>query len=859
MKKEFTYVCSGELHVPIRLQVLSLSGYGRTAGSSGEMLLKVAVYCNRRKVGPDVCTRHTPARAVGGARRELQTWGEWLQLPLAYSEATADTLLHFTLWDVRVERCFAPALVAQCSRRLFSKHGILRAGRHDLRLQRGEPDSPDQPPAPQFGEAGGRSRVPAAPDIAVFLKKEKLYKEQYIDPVEWLDGVTFSKLEELKLESRTEDRCLYLHVKMPTVTGGALDPAAYEVLFYVADLRDAVGRPADDPEAGLENLCETKHHMLTRNTRAGDIDRRLQPNSLYRDMLEQIIRMPTLQPMSMEERDVIWKFRFWLRSNPNALTKFVRSVNWDEKLEVKQAIQVLREWEPIDACDALELLGPTFAHPFVRRYAVGRLQTTPHATLLLYLPQLVQSLRYESALKEEEEDNEETGENAPLLLDAPTAAPSCSRASAEPDVRALIAEVFGADLDMASFLIETAGRNSTIANFLYWYLKVEVEANAASDPRMSAVYAQLLERLKRALAAGTNVARKTLSTLHAQLKFVETLGRISGQVAARGGGRARKLEHLKELLAASPELTDLKGLALPLDPAVQVKQVLPESSVLFSSKLMPMRLTFSTVRGFAAPFEYGEAYTTIFKRGDDLRQDQLVLQMIRLMDGLLKEDKLDLCLTPYAVLATSLSDGFVQFVKATPIADLKSILDTLRTYRPSATGPFGIEADVVENYVRSCAGYSMICYVLGIGDRHMHNLLLCENGRMFHVDFGYILGRDPKPMPPPMKLTAEMINAMGGQNSEHFAKFIDYCTTGFLIVRRHANLIINLFSLMLDASIPDIMIEKDKAVHTILERFHLQLSDEDACKELNRVIQSSISAKMPILSDFVHDVRQLIS
>lgn len=34
---------------------------------------------------------------------------------------------------------------------------------------------------------------------------------------------------------------------------------------------------------------------------------------------------------------------------------------------------------------------------------------------------------------------------------------------------------------------------------------------------------------------------------------------------------------------------------------------------------------------------------------------------------------------------------------------------------------------------------------------------------MFHVDFGYILGRDPKPFaPPPMKLTSEMINGMGG-------------------------------------------------------------------------------------------------
>ena len=31
-------------------------------------------------------------------------------------------------------------------------------------------------------------------------------------------------------------------------------------------------------------------------------------------------------------------------------------------------------------------------------------------------------------------------------------------------------------------------------------------------------------------------------------------------------------------------------------------------------------------------------------------------------------------------------------------------------------------------------------------------------GNLFHVDFGYILGRDPKPLPPPMKLSKEMVN-----------------------------------------------------------------------------------------------------
>lgn len=84
------------------------------------------------------------------------------------------------------------------------------------------------------------------------------------------------------------------------------------------------------------------------------------------------------------------------------------------------------------------------------------------------------------------------------------------------------------------------------------------------------------------------------------------------------------------------------------------------------------------------------------------------------------------------------------------------------------------------------AGYCVITYLLGVGDRHLDNLLLTTSGKLFHIDFGYILGRDPKPLPPPMKLSKEMVEAMGGINSEHYQEFRKQCYTAFLHLRRLA-------------------------------------------------------------------------
>lgn len=277
-----------------------------------------------------------------------------------------------------------------------------------------------------------------------------------------------------------------------------------------------------------------------------------------------------------------------------------------------------------------------------------------------------------------------------------------------------------------------------------------------------------------------------------------------------------------------------------------------EASNVFKSSLFPLLINLKT--------DSGASYPIIFKTGDDLRQDQLVIQILTLMDKLLRKENLDLKLTPYRILATSAYTGVVQFVDSLSLASIEEgkhapaagVLPYLKNNHPDETTETGVKAEVMDTYVKSCAGYCVITYLLGVGDRHLDNLLLTPDGHFFHVDFGFILGRDPKPFAPLMKLCKEMVDGMGGANSVNYANFKSYCYTAYTTLRKSANLILNLFALMVDANIPDIRLEPDKAVLKVKERFNLEMSEEEAIKHFRNLIDESVSSVFPVLMDRMH-------
>ena len=111
---------------------------------------------------------------------------------------------------------------------------------------------------------------------------------------------------------------------------------------------------------------------------------------------------------------------------------------------------------------------------------------------------------------------------------------------------------------------------------------------------------------------------------------------------------------------------------------------------------------------------------------------------------------------------------------------------------------------VLQNWIDSCAGYAVATYVISVGDRHLENLMITKEGKMFHIDFGFIFGDEPKgkkALTTPIRLNRCMIDAMGGLESENYRQMKEKCINAFIQLRKHRNLIVNTVLLMANSGV----------------------------------------------------------
>ena len=555
-----------------------------------------------------------------------------------------------------------------------------------------------------------------------------------------------------------------------------------------------------------------------------------------------------LQDLTRQEKHMIWENRHRLIKEPKNLSLLALSVNWGDREDVLEMYRLIQNCPKMDPYSALYLLDNRFPDPKLRAYAVRCLGGLGDLTMSQLMLQLVQVLKFEPSH----------------------------------------------DSSLCRFLLRRSILNPQIVGHsLYWMLYTEKNIN--DEHHHCRVLLELF----------LNGCEEYRTEIGHQQFILKKLAQVCELVISVNNGEQRD-ELLKEELKKMVLPTKFQ---LPLSSQMYCSGINVSKCRVMNSKKRPLWLNFIN----ADP--QGKPHVVLYKSGDDLRQDLLTLQVLRIMDGLWLQAGIDLNMSAYGCVATAPEEGMLQVVPGSNTmagivkeftgkkkglsGKLKSareaywgnqaILDWLKAHAAerkkstkadkstrraslqqeydlrttlaqqafnfgknspqkstgkggnslrkttvsvaqdrsgSSLGSQSVEmqnpllegaelTEALDHFRDSCAGCCVATFVLGIGDRHNDNIMLTEDGRLFHIDFGHFLGNFKskfgiKREAAPFIFTKHFETVLGGAASgRRYREFQELCIRSFLILRRHTNLLLALFSLMVDCGIPELQDTSD--------------------------------------------------
>ncbi|XP_069370934.1 phosphatidylinositol 4-phosphate 3-kinase C2 domain-containing subunit beta isoform X1 [Paralichthys olivaceus] len=523
--------------------------------------------------------------------------------------------------------------------------------------------------------------------------------------------------------------------------------------------------------------------------------------------LQDVLHKKAVFWLTAEDKRLLWEKKAFCQSESAALPLVLASAPCWEWACLPDIYALLRQWACLGHLDALGLLHASFSDQELRRTAVQWMDSISDPELLDFLPQLVQALKYECYL----------------------------------------------DSSLVRFLLRRAIGDIRIAHYLFWLLKDNLQ-----DSQFSARYQHLLAALLCCVGRGLR------DEFDRQCWLVTIFTKVAHKV--RDAAPSSRQSVLRDALDEMKQFFSINSSCrLPLNPALLVTGINIQSCSFFNSNAVPLKLSFHNLDPL------GDNINVIFKSGDDLRQDMLTLQMIRIMNKIWIQEGLDMRMVIFKCFSTGRGRGMVEMI---PHADTlrkiqvehgvtgsfkdRPLADWLLKHNPTDE-----QYDkAVENFIYSCAGCCVATYILGICDRHNDNIMLKTSGHMFHIDFGKFLGHaqmfgNIKRDRAPFVFTSDMAYVINGGDkpSSRFHDFVDLCCEAYNVIRKHTHLFLNLLGLMLSCGIPELSDLED--LKYVFDALRPHESEADATMYFTRLIESSLGSVATKLNFFIHNLAQM--
>lgn len=386
-------------------------------------------------------------------------------------------------------------------------------------------------------------------------------------------------------------------------------------------------------------------------------------------------------------------------------------------------------------------------------------------------------------------------------------------------------------------IVQLGLKNQPFSLFLHWFLHSNL--NLTNENRkilMEKISINYQFKLKKISAS--NLAEN-------QISFVSEVQIIFEKMHKSKCNRSERETLLK--IVFEKKLKKLFPMMHPFNSHIICSGMDANSISIFKSTQMPVKWDFVCR-------ESGQPSGIIFKYGDDLRQDEFCTTFIRFINDLWLENSLNLDIVTYKILPVGDCVGFIEPVNACSLATILSTGENsiLKYLHKLATGNRETFETVRDRFLRSTAGYAALTFLLGVGDRHLDNLMIDWQGRFFHVDYAYIFGSDPKPVPPAFKLTAEMIDALDGVQSGEYSTFMSLFCGALEIIRKNFDFVLLFVQTFQHSELGNFFETPLKLRQYLENRLQARESIQTATAHWVKIIKASCNALFPQLLDTFH-------